>query len=181
LIVLWTIVVALVLAGCGGSSSNNSESSGSTTESTSTGGKNTRLSQTSWNEFTAVRAKARTVNNTAIVTFSHCRMVIVSAQSPDEVQDCLGTSTSSVVKTGKETLTKLDELTADTSGACAKASEDLTGYVKLYVASVQALQTGIAQNKVPTTQSIDQALTALKHARASDVAFVAACKPAGAS
>jgi hypothetical protein len=85
-----------------------------------------------------------------------------------------------VVTTGKQTLTELDKVTADTSGACAKASQSLTGYVKLYVASVQALDTSMSQNTVPPTQSIDQAVTALNHARASNAAFEAACKPAGA-
>ena len=94
---------------------------------------------------------------------------------------CIGKSTSSVVTTGKQTLTELDKLTAETSGACAKASEDLTGYVKLYVASVQALETSMSQNTVPGAQSIDQAVSALQHARASTPAFDAACKPLGAS
>jgi hypothetical protein len=53
--------------------------------------------------------------------------------------------------------------------------------VKLYVASVQALDTSMSQTTVPSTTSIDQATTALKNARASNVAFQAACKPAGAS
>jgi hypothetical protein len=168
-----------VLAGCGGSSS--SESSTSTAAATTVGGQNTRLSMASWNEYTAVRDKARTVNNAAIATFSRCRKVAVSAQDPSKVEACIGKSTSSVVTTGKQTLTELDQATADASGACAKASEDLTGYVKLYVASVQALDTSMSQNTVPSTTSIDQATTALKNARASNVAFVAACKPPGAS
>ena len=173
------VLSVLVLAGCGGSSS--SESSTSTASSTSAGGQNTRLSQASWNEYKAVRDKAQAVNNAAIATFSRCRNVAVSATDPDKVKACFGKSTSSVVTTGKQTLTELDKLTAETSGACAKASEDLTGYVKLYVASVQALETSMSQNTVPGTQSIDQARTALQHARASTAASVAACKPLGAS
>jgi hypothetical protein len=112
---------------------------------------------------------------------SRCRDVAASATDLDKVKACIGKSTSSVVTTGKQTLTELDKLTAETSGACAKASEDLTGYVKLYVASVQALETSMSQNTVPGAQSIDQAVSALQHARASTPAFDAACKPLGAS
>jgi hypothetical protein len=170
----------LVLAGCGGSSS--SESATTTAPATSAGGgKNTRLTQAEWNEYLAVREKARTVNTAATATFSRCRKVAVSAQDSSKVEACIGKSTDSVVTTGKQTLTELDKVTADTSGACAKASQSLTGYVKLYVASVQALDTSMSQNTVPPTQSIDQAVTALKHARASNAAFEAACKPAGAA
>jgi hypothetical protein len=177
-IVFWPIVFALVVAGCGGSSG---ESSGSTTASASTGGKNTRLSQASWNEYTAVAEKARTVNKAAIATFSRCRDVAVSAQDPDKVKACLGNSTTSVVTTGKQTLTELDKITSEATGACAKASEELTGYVKIYVASVDTVGTSVAQATLPSTASIDNASTALKHARATDTAFVAACKPAGAA
>lgn len=180
-IAFWTIVSALALAGCGGSSSSSGETSGSTTASTSTGGKNTRLSQASWNEYTAVAVKARSVNNPAIATFSRCRSVAVSAQDPDKVKACLGNSTSSVVTTGKQTLTELDKITSEATGACAKASQQLTGYVKIYVASVETVQTSVAQETLPSTASIDNASTALKHARAANTAFVAACKPAGAS
>ena len=170
----------LVLAGCGGSSS--SESTTTTAPATSAGGgQNTRLTQAQWNEYVAVRDKARTVNTAATATFSRCRKVAVSAQDPSKVEACIGKSTDSVVTTGKQTLTELDKVTADTSGACAKASKSLTGYVKLYVASVQALDTSMSQNTVPPTQSIDQAVTALNHARASNAAFEAACKPAGAA
>jgi hypothetical protein len=170
----------LVLAGCGGSSS--SESTTTTAPATSAGGgKNTRLTQAQWNEYVAVRDKARAVNTAATATFARCRKVAVSAQDPSKVEACIGKSTDSVVTTGKQTLTELDKVTADTSGACAKASQSLTGYVKLYVASVQALDTSMSQNTVPPTQSIDQATTALGHARASNAAFEAACKPAGAA
>jgi ABC-type Fe3+-hydroxamate transport system substrate-binding protein len=173
------VLSLLVLAGCGGSSS--SESSTSTASATTAGGQNTRLSQAQWNEFKTVQDKARTVNTAAIATFSRCRSIVVSAKDSSKVEACIGKSTSAVVTTGKQTLSELDKLTANTSGACAKASEDLTGYVKLYVASVQALDTSMTQNTVPSTTSIDQATTALKDARASNVAFQAACKPAGAS
>jgi hypothetical protein len=176
---------AFVLAGCGGSS--NGESGTTTAAATTTAapssaggaGKNGRLSQAQWAEYSAVVAKAQAVNRPAIATFARCRKLIVSAANSQKVQTCLGNSTSAVVTAGKQTLTELEKVTAGTSGACAKAGQQLTGYVKLYVASVQAIQTTVSQNSVPTTQSIDQATSALGRARAANAAFQAACKPAG--
>ena len=178
---------AFVLAGCGGSS--NGESATTTAAATTAppsssggaAGKNGRLSQAQWAEYSAVVAKAQAVNRPAIATFSRCRKLVVSAQDPQKVKTCLGKSTGAVVTTGRETLTELEKVTAGTSGACAKAGQQLTGYVRLYVASVQAIQTTVSRNSVPTTQSIDQATTALGRARAANAAFEAACKPAGAA
>jgi hypothetical protein len=181
-ILLWAFAAALVLAGCGGSSKNESAATTTTTAATTSptaGGKNGRLTPAQWAEYSAVIAKAQKVNRPAVATFSRCRKLIVSNQNAQQVSACLGKSTSAVVTTGKQTLTELEKVTAGTSGACAKAGQQLKGYVKLYVASVQAIQTAISQNSVLSTQSIDQAVAALNHARAANVAFEAACKPAG--
>jgi hypothetical protein len=185
-ILFWAFAAAFVLAGCGGSSGGESATTtaAATTAPSSAGGgggKNGRLSQAQWAEYSAVLANAQKVNRPAIATFSRCRRLIASNQNPEQVSACLGKSTSAVVTTGKQTLTELEKVTAGTSGACAKAGQQLTGNVKLYVATVQSIQTTVSQGKAPTTQSIDMALSQLGRARASNAAFEAACKPAGAA
>jgi hypothetical protein len=177
-VVLGTCLIAasLVLGGCGSSSDANSET---TTSTKAKSEQNVRLTPAAWNDFTAVREHARTVNNTAIATFRTCRSLIYSSASPEKVNACLGNSTATVVSTGKDTLKALEAQSKDIAGACADANTQLHGYVKVYVASIQAVQSAVDRGNVTAAQPhIDNALLALEHTRAANTKFETACKPA---
>jgi hypothetical protein len=170
------VVLAFAVAGCGGSDSGSSaDSTGSTTAASQ---KNVRMTNAAWADYVAVRTEARTVNNKAIATFSTCRGLIFSSAPPEKVNACLGDSASSVVTTGKKTLHELDTFAADVAGECAKANETLAGNVKLYVASIQTVETSVSNGNVHGAEPhITNALEALKHTKTSSAAFDTACKP----
>jgi hypothetical protein len=169
-------VLAFAVSGCGGSSSSGTTTSAATTSTSA--GQNERMTQAQWSEYIAVRDHARDVNNKAIATFKTCQQLVLSSAPADKVNACLGNSTASVVTEGKATLAELDKLGPQLSGACAQAHEQLAGNVKLYVASVQAVDTSLKQNNLSSgNPSLENALHALEQTRASSAAFDAACKP----
>jgi hypothetical protein len=173
-ITLATTVAVVALAGCGGS-----DNEAATTEQTATTpvAANKRLSQASWGTYTTAATEAKKVNQAAIKTFSKCRDLIVRHMQSQQIQQCFGDSTSSVVTEGKKFLTTLEGFDSEVGGDCAKALTDYQGNVKLYLASVNALDTGLDSNTPPDATQVDQAQGALVRARASSTAFDAACKP----
>jgi len=174
-------VLAPVLAGCGGGDDSTSETSTATAPAT-TREQNERLTPAAWADYEDVAAEARTVNSKAIATFKTCRRLIYGSEERANASECFGDSLTNLVTVGKSTLTFLEGGQADVAGACAKANAELTGYVKLYVASAQSLSNSVDEDEIAAAQpTVDNALTALKRARAADVAFVAACEPTGSA
>jgi hypothetical protein len=168
-------VVGLLLAGCGGSD-NEAETTAPSVTTPAAGSK--RLSTASWNEYVAAGAQAQKVNQAAIKTFSKCRDLIVRNMQSQQVQQCFGTTTSDVVTQGQKFLTTLQGFEGEVAGACAKALTDYQGYVKLYLSSVNALDTGLDSSSPPDATQVDQAQGALVRARTSSKAFETSCKPA---
>ena len=178
------LTFALALAGCGGSSNKSAENTTTATTATTakSGGGNQRLSASSWATYESTAAKAKTVNTAAIKTFRKCRTLASTGASSTELQSCLGDSMSSVVSEGQKVLTTLQGLESGVSGACASALNALGGYVKLYIASVNSLQSAIKGGGVGgqtgfTTQ-LDNSQQVLVRARAAQAPVEAACKPA---
>jgi hypothetical protein len=170
---LGTAVVGLVLAGCGGSDSG----SDTTAPTVTVPAANQRLSAASWDTYVASAAQAQKVNQAAIKTFSKCRDLIVRHMQSQQIQQCFGTTTSDIVTQGKKFLATLNGFDGEVAGACAKALTDYQGYVKLYLSSVNALDTGLESNSPPDATQVDQAKGALVRARAASTAFETACKP----
>jgi hypothetical protein len=166
-------VVGLLLAGCGGSDNEADTSPPTVTVPAA----NQRLSAASWDEYVAAGAQAQKVNQAAIKTFSKCRDLIVRNMQSQQIQQCFGTTTSDVVTQGKTFLTTLQGFEGQVAGACTKALTDYQGYVKLYLSSVNALDTGLDSSSPPDATSVDQAQGALVRARAASKAFETACKP----
>jgi hypothetical protein len=150
--------VLLLGVACGGS--DDEPDSAGTTVDTAAGGENRRLSDASWDEYVAARDRAQKVNTAATTTFAKCAKLAPGADS-DALDTCLGDSAASVVAEGESLLETLGGFEDEVGGACADALTKLDGYVKLYVASVNGVETAVDN---------DQA------ARAP---FEAACKPAG--
>jgi hypothetical protein len=181
------LALALTLAGCGGSSNKGAENTttatnAATTTTAKSEGGNKRLSASSWATYESTAAKAKSVNTAAIGTFKKCRALASRGASSTELQSCLGDSMSNVVSEGQKVLTALQGLESEVSGACASALNALGGYAKLYIASVNSLQSSIKGGGVGgqtgfTTQ-LDNSQAALVRARAAQPPTVAACKPA---
>jgi hypothetical protein len=172
-IALLALVGAFALGGCGG----DDDSGSSTTAETPTQAENERLSQESWETYEAAASKARTVNNASIAVFRKCRNLTGTPDS-QAVETCLGTSTSNVVTEGKKVLATLDGLEQEAGGACATATANLAGSIKLYVASVNAIGVAVDSGSVATSQAaIDNAVEGLGVARDARAPFEAACKP----
>jgi hypothetical protein len=162
--------LALWAAGCGGS---DGEDTG-----TATTGENMRLSQASWDAYVEARDSARAVNQKAVKTFSTCRSRMVTSENTEELQSCLTDSTSAVVSEGEKALDTLEGFEDEAGGACATALEELAGYLKLYVASVNALQSAAEEGDSASVETqIDQSAEALGKDREANAAFEAACKP----
>jgi hypothetical protein len=178
LAVMGSLTLVLVSLGCGGSSDNSAEPT--TTATTSSGG-NERLSESSWATYESEAAKAKTVNDAAIKTFRKCRVVAGNGASSSEVQTCLGNSMSSVVTEGQKLLDELNSLAGETSGACATALNTLNGNVKLYIASVNTLESSVKGKGVGGHASfpaqLDNTQQILVRTRASVPPVEAACKP----
>jgi hypothetical protein len=117
------------------------------------------------------------VNQAAIKTFSKCRDLVVRNMQSQQIQQCFGTTTSNVVTQGQKFLTTLEGFDSEVAGACAKALTDYQGYVKLYLSSVNALDTGLDSSSPPDATQVDQAQGALVRARTASKAFETNCKP----
>ena len=169
-------VLALVAAGCGGSDDEGGETTATLTTETTAGGGNVRLSAASWGTYTAALAEAQKVNQAATKTFAKCRDLLTQNVGSEQLQTCFGTTTSQVVTEGQQFLATLAAFDDEAGGACAKALTDYQGYVKLYISSVNALDSGL--DTTPSSQQVDEAAGAVVRARTAGAAFEAACKPA---
>jgi hypothetical protein len=179
--VLCAAVLAPVLAGCGGDEESPADAAPPATTRTQTT-QNERLTPAAWDEYTKVRDEARTANAAAIVTFKKCRKVIYESDERANASECLGDSLTNLTAVGKDTLSFLESQQADVGGACGKANQELTGYVKLYTASAQSITDSAANDELAGTQAtVDNAIVALNRAKAASVAFDAACKPAASA
>lgn len=171
-----------MLAGCGGSDDDSDEASTTTSvpaeTETATTAENTRLSAASWATFQAAAARAQKVNQSATAVFRRCADKIPTATNGDAVASCMGGATGTVVQEGTSLLQTLDGLEQETSGACAAALADLAGNVKLYVSSVNGLNTSVENDQTAGMQGqIDDSLEVLAQARAARAPVTAACKP----
>jgi hypothetical protein len=177
---LGAVMLAFAAAGCGG---DDDEGSGTgTTAAATTRAENERLTPSQWDEYTKVRDEAQTVNAKAIATLKQCRKVLYASDDRTPPSECFGDSMSNLATTGKSTLDFLQAQSSEVGGACATANAELTGYVKLYVASAQTLSDSIEREDVTGAQgTIENATVALQNARKASVAFTAACKPTGAA
>jgi hypothetical protein len=180
--VVGSLAFALALAGCGGSSNESAGDTTTTTMTTSGGGGNERLSVESWAIYTSTAAKAKSVNTAAIKTFRKCRTLASKGASSTQLQACLDGSVSDVVTEGQKVLHTLQGLDSEVSGACSSAFTALEGYIKLYIASVNTLQSAIEGEGVGSqtgfATQLDNSQQALVRARASQAPFEATCKPA---
>jgi len=138
----------------------------------------TRLSAASWATYQTAAARAQKVNQSATAVFRRCSDKIPTAANGDAVDACMGSATSTVVKEGMSLLQTLDDLQQETSGACSSALQDLAGNVKLYVSSVNGLNTSIENDQTAGMEGqIDDSLQVLAQARAARAPVTAACKP----
>jgi hypothetical protein len=187
LAVVGPLAFALALAGCGGSSNESADDTTTTAAATTTttaasgGGGNARLPTESWSTYTSTAAKAKSVNTAAITTFRKCRTLASKGASSTRLQSCLDGSLSDIVTEGQKVLRTLQGFDSEVSGSCSSALSALQGYTKLYIASVNGLQSAIEGQGVGgqsgfATQ-LDDSQRALVRARASQASFEAACKP----
>lgn len=170
-----------MLAGCGGSDDDDESapttSAPAETETSTTAG-NTRLSAASWASFQTAAARAQKTNQAATAVFRRCADKVPTTQAGDAVATCMGGAATTVVDEGTRLLQALDGLEQEASGACAAALADLSGNVKLYVSSVNGLETSIENDQTAGMQGqIDDSLQVLAQARAARAPVTAACKP----
>ena len=164
------------LSGCGG----DDESAADTTVDvpTATGADGGRLSPESWATYVEKRDEARAVNTEATETFNRCRMTLSPTADTAAVESCLGDSLADVVSEGEEALETLEGFEDEVGGACATALTELEGNLTLYIASVKAVESTVAQgDPAGTAAAIDNASTALEQEREAFAPFEAACKP----
>jgi hypothetical protein len=162
----------LALAACGGD-----DDATATEAPTVTATANVRFERAAWNEYVKTREKAQTVNERAIKTFRSCRELLFTDVPVERVKNCLATSAEDVVAEGKKVVAVLDDLATDVSGACADATADLSGNVKLYSSTVNAILLSIEQSNLPTSNDIQSSLGRLTASRAAAAAFERTCKP----
>jgi sarcosine oxidase delta subunit len=170
-------LLVFVLPACGGS-----EEAGSTTsEGATTVAESTRLSAASWDQYVQARDEGQAVNEKAIDQFQVCKRLAVTYTDTgsSEVTACVNKAATPVVTGGKALLQSLTALEAEVSGQCLTTLQALEETVTAYVATVQSLQTAVA-NGVDSTQlapAVDDAKQVLASGRQERVAFEAACKP----
>jgi hypothetical protein len=169
------VTAMFVLPACGGDDDTDTAAAGGTETAAATG--NVRLEPAAWDEYVAVRDEARAVNETAIETFRRCRTLLGSNVPADQVYDCLGTAAEDVVREGQEVLTFLDGLGEDVGGACAQATANLHGNVKIYIATVNQTAISVDRNELPSGQAMDSSQRQLIATRAASTQFEKACKP----
>jgi hypothetical protein len=177
---LAVLAAAALLAGCGGSDDDEAgptTSAPAETETSTTAG-DTRLSAASWASFQTAAARAQKTNQAATAVFRRCADEIPTAPNGDAVAACMGGAAGTVVAEGTRLLDTLDGFEQEASGACAAALDDLAGYTKLYVSSVNGLETSIENDQTAGMQGqIDDSLQVLAQARAARAPVTAACKP----
>jgi hypothetical protein len=180
--VLKSVVVAGVIAlaavgvsGCGGGNDDNAANG-----TTATVPANTRLDAASWATYVSQREKAQAVNRAATKTFAKCRELAQPGTQPQQIRTCLGDAPTKVVSEGQQVISTLEGFQDEVSGACLGANKRLSGYVRSYIATINAIDQAIDRgNAVAIQQQFDQANRALAGARTSIAAFEAACKPGG--
>jgi hypothetical protein len=170
------LALVLALAACGGSDDGSDDAATTGAAETTAAATNVRLDPASWNRYQETRKNARAVNEKAIKTFQSCRQLVLSSVPAEKVQACLGDSVDSVVAEGKHVMGVLDDLKV-AGGACADASDDLHGNVKLYTATVNGIGQSVEQGSVPTTDEIESAMGLLTASRAAAAEYERACKP----
>jgi hypothetical protein len=145
------------------------------------GGGNKRLSAKSWAVYKTTSTKAKRVNTAALATWAKCRILASQGASSSRLRACLGDSLSKVVTEGKKVLKVLQGFSGEVAGTCSTALANLAGYIKLYLAGVNSLQTSLAGGGVGAGTGfgpqLDNARHALSRARAAQPPFEAACKP----
>jgi len=170
--------VAVALAAFTASTAGGS--AGTAAARTATAG-NDRLSARSWAVYKRVRTKAKAVNTLAIATFATCSALASKGASASRLESCLSKSITAVVTEGKKVLKVLRGFNDEVGGACESSLTKLEGYTKVYVASVNALQTAVGGGGVGggsgLESQIDNARTALVHARAVQPKFETVCRP----
>ena len=170
------LLLALVHVACGGDDDDD-EAAGTATADTTAVAANERLDQETWDAYVEQRDEARAVNDEAITTFRRCRDLLGTDVPAERVEECLGSATTDVVTEGQEVLAELDDLAGDVSGACADANEQLSGNIKLYIASVNAIGRGVEQGNLPSSNDVGSSLAQLERSRTAAAAFERACKP----
>jgi hypothetical protein len=173
-------MLVLLLPACGGS-----EDTVPTTSETATTAGNTRLSAASWDAYVQARDKAQAVNEQAIDQFQVCKKLAVRYTDTltSKATACVDKAAAPVVTGGKALLQSLTALEAEVSGTCLTTLQQVEETTQAYVATVQSLQTALA-NGVDSTQlgpAVDDAKQALTSGRQDRVAFEAACKPKSSS
>jgi len=174
-------LAALVLAAaaCGGDDDDGgATTAAAATTPTAQSRPNKRLDQASWDEYVAARDKAREVNDAAIKTFRRCRNLLGTGADAEKVKTCLGDAATSVVAEGQKLRGVLDGFSSEVGGACAEALEEVDGYVKLYISSVNAIALGVENSNLPNSQDVGSSAALLAKTRAEAAHFEAACKPA---
>jgi hypothetical protein len=168
-------LAVLLLAACGGD--DDGDEATPTTGETAAAAENVRLDQQAWDDYVETRDQARAVNDEAIATFNRCRDLVFTQVPVEQVEECLGTATADVIAEGEKVLAELDGFAADVSGACADATENLRGNVKLYISTVNAIQLDVEGANLPSSNDIDSALAQLGRSRTAAAAFERSCKP----
>ena len=173
------LLAVLTLAACGGSDEDTTDTTApTTTATTGTAGGDGGLSAASWATYLAARAKAQAVNDAATKKFQTCADLDFTSVSSEQIQACLGNSTSSVVTEGEKFMATLAGFEAEASGACATELKELSGYVKLYVGTVDALGRSVEGTVgIGAQQDLQNAQQVLGDARAQREPFEAACEP----
>ena len=169
------LLLALVPVACGGD--DDDDEAAPTAADTTAVAANERLDQETWDAYVDKRDEARAVNDEAIATFRRCRDLLGTDVPAEQVEECLGTATTDVVTEGREVLAELDDLAGDVSGACADANEQLSGNIKLYISSVNAIGRGVEQGNLPSGNDVGSSLAQLERSRTAAAAFERACKP----
>jgi hypothetical protein len=166
-----------LLPACGGSD----EEVGSTTASVPTTAEDERLSAVSWDAYVQARDEAQAVNEKAIEQFQVCKRLGVNYGDtpPEPLTACLDKATTPVVTGGKALLQSLSALEAEVGGACLSALEALEGSATAYVATVQSVDTAVANgvDAALLSPAVDDAQQVLASGKKDRVAFEAACKP----
>ena len=169
--------LALVLAGCGGDDDEDDGGAAATTGETVVLAGDGALDQAAWDEYVAVRDEARAVNDAAITTFRRCRELLDTDVPPAQVEECMGTATADVVEEGREVMAFLDGLSVEAGTACADATTQLSGNVKLYTSAVNAIHLTVEESRLPSSQDVDAAQQVLIASRKAAAEFERACAP----
>jgi hypothetical protein len=170
--------LALLVAGCGGDDDEDGGGAAATAGETIAIAGDGTLDQAAWDEYVAARDEARAVNDEAVATFRRCRDLLGTAVPAAEVEECLGTAAADVVAQGREVMEVLDGLPVEEGSACAAATTQLSGNVKLYTSAVNSIQLTVSNSRLPTSQDVGAATQMLVASREAADEFERACAPA---